>query len=759
MRRKVSSSIVLSLLLGIPGAAAAAPTPASVTIAGGVSLGAYEAGLAYYSLETLRANPGVTDLKMAAGASAGSVNSLISLLQSCGAPSLDPQQSLFWKTWIPLGLDQLTPPGNTPPTAAFSRSAFETPLARIADAWKAGLRADCDVVFGVAVTRLEPRQISLKGERLLLPRVEEHFVVRIQGRGPGKPPRLTNYADPKWEGDQALLPEQKDGEVPFPALIDAIYASTAFPGAFPPQPVKHCIVNGGSGPWPGCPESAVRTDFFVDGGVFDNTPVRLSKQIAAAGMRITDGTGRWLDKPDLDKTDSAPGMVFTYISTDVRTFPAADRAAASTLPVSILGVATLVGSSFYDSARAKNLLFVHDEDPEFFDKLNIPERHLPAASSPLGAFFGFFETGLREFDFALGMYDGNRLAKERLGKRLARAGATGKVAVPEDQPGAAAAGESWKPYRCLSAVMDAPAAAEAACRDGSLRNFRVLLQASIERLWDRCASLDVLQGVFAEDPLCRAAADAKPPLQVPGVTPLPGNEWRRGKGESEAAYTMRLLASHGYEFKDLGLTAEQADEAPARLRKKLLAVGRQISKTQPGSQSTVIDTAVKLAADSVIYVPPQYTGWAVFGRDLEVGANGGFLVKGAKIGSVRLHGAFQLNNTARVLSSENGSIAFTLLGGVEVVPPSLGTSAFQPGFILRGGYMAASEDKGGFETCPDPTSEVIGSCSRPTVGLGVAATALEMIRVQLFFNYFIPVHNGNVGWWAIAPQIGIQWAF
>ena len=54
----------------------------------------------------------------------------------------------------------------------------------------------------------------------------------------------------------------------------------------------------------------------------------------------------------------------------------------------------------------------NDEDPVFFDRLVIPERHLPAASSPLGAFFGFFETGLREFDFALGMYDARRMAEE-----------------------------------------------------------------------------------------------------------------------------------------------------------------------------------------------------------------------------------------------------------------------------------------------------------------------------------------------------------
>jgi len=244
----VAAALVLATS---PLPALAAPLPASMTIAGGVSLGAYEAGLVYYTLEGLRANPGLTELKLATGASAGSVNGFMAVLQSCGAGVPDPRQSLFWKAWIPLGLADLTQPGKEVPTAAFSRAAFDKPLGLISTAWASGLRADCDVVFGLSVTRLQPRMVSLKGERLTLPRVEEHFVVRVQGRGPGKPPRLTNYADPAWEGEQALLVEDKNGEVPFPALVDALFASTAFPGAFPPQAIRHCVVTRGTGTWPG----------------------------------------------------------------------------------------------------------------------------------------------------------------------------------------------------------------------------------------------------------------------------------------------------------------------------------------------------------------------------------------------------------------------------------------------------------------------------------------------------------------------------
>jgi hypothetical protein len=759
MTRRNLAAALAALLLAPLARVQAAPLPASMTIAGGVSLGAYEAGLVYYTLEGLRANPGLTELKLATGASAGSVNGFMAVLQSCGAPTPDPRQSLFWKAWIPLGLDKLTQPGKEVPTAAFSRAAFEEPLGLISTAWAAGLRADCDVVFGLSVTRLEPRMVSLKGERITLPRVEEHFTVRVQGRGPGKAPRLTNYVDPAWEGEQTLLVEEKNGEVPFPALVDALFASTAFPGAFPPQPIRHCVVSGGHQAWPGCPESAARSDLFVDGGVFDNTPVRLASKTAAAGIRVGEGSGRWLDRPDMGHREVPGKMVFNYISTDVRTFPAADREATKVVPVSLLGVASRVGGSFYDSARAKNLLYVAEEDPEFFDRLVIPERHLPAASAPLGAFFGFFETGLREFDFALGMYDGRRMGEVRLAARLAKSGQAGKVQLPEKLPAATAHAASWAPYRCLSAVLEDPAAAEAACQGEALRDFRVVMQVSIDRLWDRCANLDELTGVFADDPLCRAAAEGKPPLRVPGVEPVAGDAWRRAKTENETGYTMRLLAAHQFEFKDLGLKRSEAAEAPARLRARLLEVGAQVAKTQPSGQGAVVETAVKMAADQVVYVPPSFTGWVMIGSDAEAGLSKGFRSGLFGVASVRFLAALQLTNTARLISNESGAVALAPLLGIEVMPANWASTTLQPSVILRGGFLFSSRDGWSTKSCPTPESDIIGSCSRPVLGAGVAATALERVRIQVMLNYYPAPHIEKVDWWAASPGIGLQFPF
>src|SRR3954469_12769020 len=112
---------LLAALLLLASAARSAPPPASITISGGVSLGSYEAGLVYYVVEAMRLNPAAATPRIVTGASAGSVNGFMTILQSCGAAVPDPTRSLFWNAWIPLGLEKLHVKGQEPQkTSAFS---------------------------------------------------------------------------------------------------------------------------------------------------------------------------------------------------------------------------------------------------------------------------------------------------------------------------------------------------------------------------------------------------------------------------------------------------------------------------------------------------------------------------------------------------------------------------------------------------------------------------------------------------------------
>src|SRR5262245_2450460 len=102
-RRTVLATVVL---LGA-GAAEATQPPASITISGGVSRGPDESGLVYYPVEAMRLNPSAATPRVVTGASAGSVNGFMTILQSCGAAVPDPTGSLLWNAWIPLGLEKL----------------------------------------------------------------------------------------------------------------------------------------------------------------------------------------------------------------------------------------------------------------------------------------------------------------------------------------------------------------------------------------------------------------------------------------------------------------------------------------------------------------------------------------------------------------------------------------------------------------------------------------------------------------------------
>jgi len=747
--KKIALPAAIVLASGI---ATAAQPPASITISGGVSLGSYEAGLVYYVVETMRLNPMAATPRMVTGASAGSVNGFMTILQSCGAAVPDPTTSLLWNAWIPLGLEKLHVKGQPAgETSAFSRAAFDAPLQGIVDAWKAGLPESCDAVFGLSVTRLVPRVIATEGERLSLPRVEEHFVVRVQGRGLGKTPRLTNYVDPKWKGEQTLLPE-KDGEVIFSGLVDALFASTAFPGAFPPQAVRHCIVEGGASR-PTCTEDKARVDLFVDGGVFDNTPVRLATRMAGAGLRVdSSGVAHWLDAPDLSVRTLPRSLVVAYISTEAHTFPETSEAPKAAEFKTLLGVATQVGVSFLSTARAKNLLYVQDESPEVFEQLLIPERHLPAASSPLGAFFGFVEGELRRFDFALGMYDARRGAEAR----LKRSGLP-PPKLPEDTPGAQKAAPGWQRYRCMKAVMDGEADAKQACAGEELRDFRIVFQTSIERLWEACVTSKDASDGYDRDPLCRRARLGEPVMAVPEVEALPKDEWRRRAAEGDAAYSMRLLAAHHFEFRDLGLSREEAPKAPATLRARFLDIGDSIARTQPSGEGLLVSTMVKMVADQITYVPPSLTLWAMYGRDPEVGVSKGFQTGGVLVSPLRLTGALQFVGANQLLSSESGKFAISALAGAEYLPSAWASTRLQPSLLFRAGWMFSTNDGGGFGDCTDTANDAIGTCSRPAIQAGVSATLLERIRLQLTGNLYPAVRSGQEFQWSIGPGIGIQW--
>src|SRR5262245_31592929 len=102
---------------------AAVPEPRErigLVVSGGISLGAYEAGVNWALVRYIkRHRPGVAhsgptlDLGAMTGASAGNINALLTAISWCHRDDDDDKErvdsNLFWNTWVPVGLDNLFP--------------------------------------------------------------------------------------------------------------------------------------------------------------------------------------------------------------------------------------------------------------------------------------------------------------------------------------------------------------------------------------------------------------------------------------------------------------------------------------------------------------------------------------------------------------------------------------------------------------------------------------------------------------------------
>ncbi len=312
--------------------------PYAITISGGVSLGAYEAGLNWTLLELLRnAQDHEADLEGVTGASAGSINSLLTSIRWCQSADLeegvnDVDHNLFSDAWRDIGFDELMPDdpadyaGQGDPTAYGAdlimsrKKAFAKILATVRALLTAGRGfRPCDVKLGMTVTSRDPKSLvvsdlHVENQRYVIPlrvrsdgtSIEFYVDTRIQESG--RKDLLGNLlflapdhviSDP----DDPKNPKKRRFVVDAPKVLRAALASSAFPGAFGPVELRHCVAPGPprnqeetaeqrnkrvcSGgrvtPSAKCEALGKALDMdgtavqcsqkFIDGGVFDNIPL------------------------------------------------------------------------------------------------------------------------------------------------------------------------------------------------------------------------------------------------------------------------------------------------------------------------------------------------------------------------------------------------------------------------------------------------------------------------------------------------------
>jgi hypothetical protein len=745
-------AVALAALL----AATPAPTPAPedplpaavlLTVSGGATLGAYQAGFLHYLAAARQAGSGQgPEVRLATGASAGSINSLLSLLYTQGGVEPDPYAGLFARVWLDTGFRELFLPERATALGAFSGASLAAAADRVRARLEQGLPESVDVVLGVAATRVTPRQRSLAGGRTSIPRTEEKFVLRIQGRGPGRMPRITSYPEADLDEEQIVLPSQPDGTVAFDDVKALLLASAAFPVAFQPQPVRHCMVRtrGGSPPW--CPSAEATSALFLDGGVFDNAPLRLAAWLAAAGLADDPDGLRWRDAPTPGDVRPPRRVTFAFLSADARDYPGP----AATSPVRPTeSLPRLLGeeaAAFVTTARSKELDGLLTDYPHVAEGLVYPQRHIPAASEPLQAFFGFFERSFREFDFTLGMYEARRQLVHETMPRYRKRWGVGGPTLPE---GATADARPWRPLLCMQAVLDGEARADALCSGEDLATFRILLQVSLERLWSACQPSPPRTPPPSSFRSCAPVLAGRPLPAVPGVTPAP--DFARREGEGEAVYAVRLLAAHGFRWTDMGMGQASEEQALAGLREQLGRVAGTLAAQQPDlATRSAVGVAGRFAADAFHYQPPRSALWLLFGRGLEIGGSTAVIDEGW----FRLGGALIVQNLLGAMSSDPTRVGLMPVAGVDFVPGTWGSTVFQPSFQVRAGYLFDFSDAG----CTGTDGLSIGACSRGELEAGAAVTVISVIRFQLSFQWYPPA-RGAPGLWALAPSLGLQLGF
>lgn len=388
----------------------------ALTISGGASLGAYEAGFNWALLQYLKvqragrdqvlfASDDRVELLAVTGASAGNMNAVLSAIQWCQYDLSDTQDTaednLFWNTWVPPGWEGLFPENRKfrEDDGLLSRNAFlsgeQLVKARVA---QNRFRA-CQIHIGIPVSRVVPQQMPRQGqgwEALDIPN-QRSAVLLTASSEPGKTLEFQNYeVDPEktsFVEQRALVGEQwivapSSGEyLDVDTVLSVVRASSAFPLAFSSIPLSGWAVLPGSSR-----VGSASNALFFDGGLFDNIPVGLSIALAEHGPK--NELVQWYVDPDKLRNGSPAG---SKGAPSGRGFGFVDTFLSNFVPISRR-------NELQAAVRFGDTRDVHIE---------ASSRFSPVVGEYLSSFGAFFGRSFRHFDYAVGVYDAMHLIASR----------------------------------------------------------------------------------------------------------------------------------------------------------------------------------------------------------------------------------------------------------------------------------------------------------------------------------------------------------
>jgi len=229
------------------------------------------------AIQRLERMPAVR-LSATSGASAGAINSLLASAEWCADRPLEQiGESAFWRAWIPAGVEALLPAKNDTVSSLLSRKYMDVSLIpMLHDRWtKVRGRPDCDVLFGAAITRLFAESVDVGG----IAKIQSQYMasaVRVATDPAHNNLSFQITRIPKKNegaiGHMAYLPSEH-GVVPDSEVFRLIKASSGYPLAFEPQFIDYDSAPGAT------PTRWLQRAQFVDGGVFDNGPIKLGYEL------------------------------------------------------------------------------------------------------------------------------------------------------------------------------------------------------------------------------------------------------------------------------------------------------------------------------------------------------------------------------------------------------------------------------------------------------------------------------------------------
>ena len=298
---------------------------ASLAISGGASMGAYEAGLIWGIIEVLKHSNQTQswsaggqvqpfEISSIAGTSAGGINTLLAAIvwsvnpESEGGFSNRIDDNVFRDVWLTPDINRFLPPDADSPLylpddALLSRADLVQVAREIRDKWdrKGTFRPGLQISLGLTVTRVRPEKMTVSGITV----ENQRFYIPIEMRTgeDGSAHFGFNPKDyPQLQDPSMLLMPWPAGEPPY-SISDqqievALLTTSAFPIGLGRKRLQYCRkllvsiddedealppveAQNADSTTLQCPEGfALSEGEFADGGLFDNLPIGLARQLS-----------------------------------------------------------------------------------------------------------------------------------------------------------------------------------------------------------------------------------------------------------------------------------------------------------------------------------------------------------------------------------------------------------------------------------------------------------------------------------------------